>query len=106
MITTKEIIRILETEELPDEERDSLEVLLQERAEEELKKFSEGKTVVVKMATEVESLVDFIDLSEKMRETGSDDVETLIKDLLRDRLSDMSGVTGWSEYDIVEDNNN
>lgn len=101
MITTKEIIHILEHEELSDEERDNLEVLLQERAEEELKKFSEGKTVVIRLATVISDLVDFIDLSEKMRETESDNIPELINSLVHDKIKDISGVTGWSEYEIV-----
>lgn len=69
MITTKEIIHILENEEIPDEERDNLELMLQERAEELLQEYSEGKTVVIRIATGIKDLVDCIDLSEKMRET-------------------------------------
>lgn len=101
-MTTREIIKILENEELPGEERDNLEFLLQERAEELLNQFSEGKTVVIKIATGIKDLVDCIDLSEKMRETGSDDISELIKDLIHDKVSDFTGITGWSEYDIEE----
>ena len=104
MITTNEIIRILECEEIPDEERDNLEVMLQERAEEALKAFSKGKAVVVKMVTEIDSLIDCIDLSEKMRETNSDNIPELVDQLISDRIKDLSGVAGWSEYEIVEDN--
>lgn len=106
MITTKEIIRILENEQLPEEERDNLEILLQERAEQILKEFSKNKKVSVKMVVDVEELVDCIDLSEKMRETGSTDAETLIRDIIEDRVQDLSGAAGWCEYEIITDNNN
>lgn len=102
MITTKEIIHILENEEIPDEERDNLELLLQERAEELLKEYSKGKTVVIRIATGIDDLVDCIDLSEKMRETGSDNISELIDSLVHDKVSDLTGVSGWSEYEIEE----
>lgn len=102
MITTKEIIHILENEEIPDEERDNLELLLQERAEELLKEYSKGKTVVIRIATGIDDLVDCIDFSEKMRETGSDDISELIDSLVHDKVSDLTGVSGWSEYEIEE----
>ena len=104
MITTEEVIRILENEDLPDGERDNLEVLLQERAEESLKEFSKGKKVCVKMTTDIEELIDCIDLSEKMRETGSTDVESLINDLVEDRVQDLCGPAGWRQYEIVDNN--
>lgn len=106
MITTEEIIRILENEELPEEERDILETLLQDRAEEALREFSKNKKVSVKMITEIDELVDCIDLSEKMRETGSTDIESLIRDLVEDKVQDISGPAGLCEYEIIEDNNN
>ena len=106
MITTEEIIRILENEQLPEVERDNLEILLQERAEQALKEFSKDKKVSVKMVTDIEELIDYVDLSEKMRETGSTDVESLMRDIVEDKVQDLSGPAGWCKYEIITDNNN
>lgn len=100
MITTREIIRILEHEELPDEERDNLEILLQERAQEALEKYAKGKTVVIRLATDIESLVDYIDLSEKMRDADSDDIEELVSELIDEKVEELSGPNGWREHEI------
>lgn len=100
MITTKEIIRILEHEEIPDGERDNLEALLQDRAEEALSHYK--KRVIVKLVTEVSDLVDSIDLSEKMRDTGSDNMDTLITDIVHEKIEELAGANGWSEIDIED----
>ena len=100
MITTEEILRILRSEEIPEEERDNLENLLLERANEALEGYSKDKTAFVQIVTDVKDMVDFIDIFEKMKETGSTDIESLVQSVISDRIEEISGVDSWSECDI------
>lgn len=100
MITTKEIVRILEYEDIPDEERDNLEFLLQDRAKEALSQYK--KRVMIQLVTEVSNLVDSIDLSEKIRDTESEDMDTLITDIIHEKIEELAGTNSWSEITIED----
>lgn len=103
MIATDEVIRILEHEEIPEEEQEHLENLLQERAEEALKEYSKNRGVVITVSTGIEELVDSIDLSEKMREVGSSaDIGSLIHELIVEKAQELAGLNGYVECNIVD----
>ena len=101
MITTEEIVHILRNEDIPDEQKEILEILLQERAEESLKKYSEGKTLSVIIDTNIEQFIDYLDLSEKMRDTQSTNIDNLIDELISEKIHDMFGNTGRCDYQIL-----
>lgn len=100
MITTKEILHVLNNEEIPEEEREHLEILLQERADNALSNYD--KTVSVHLVTSIKDMVDFVDLSDKMLETGSDNIDDLVHDIVKDKIQDLIGSTGWSEINIED----
>ena len=100
MITTEEILRILECEEIPDGERDKLETLLLIRADEALEKYAYGKKACINIVTSVTDIIDFCEVYDKMKETGSTDIESIIQDIVRDKVEEISGTNSWFECDI------
>lgn len=104
MITTKEIIRILRNNEVSEDEQDRLELILQERAEELLEKFSKGKAVVIRAVVGVDELIDCIDLAERMKEADTDDVAKLIPDAIEHQVNELLYGARLVEYN-VENNN-
>lgn len=99
-MTFEEMLYILNTEELSDRERSNLELLLQGKSEEALKEFSKNKEVHIKLVFNIDDLIDGVDISERMMETGSTNVESLALSILEERIQDLPDTPGNVEYEI------
>lgn len=99
-MTIEQIVDVLELEEIPDSERVGLETLLEHRCTEALKKLS--KVVSASFTANVKSVIDPIELYDKVRDTGSGDIEKMVLEILNEKFHDVFGANGFCHISLSD----